>query len=205
MADAPRIVPRIPPLPREEWTDEARAVFGYFEGRTGRENGSRSNLIMTLANHPRFATAYLAFGRMLLEQSSLSDWTRELLTLRVGWLGRCEYEWVNHETPARNAGMTDAQIEAIKAGPEAWTWPGPDRAVLEAIDQLVAGGRIDDATWAALSASYDTHQLMELVFTIGHYQTLAWAADVFGIEVEAAHADNLRQYLENRDAQRAAG
>ena len=199
MADAPRI----PPLPREAWTDEARAVFGYFEGDKAREGGSRSNLIMTLANHPRFAMAYLGFGRMLLEQSSLSDWTRELLTLRVAWLGRCDYEWVNHETPGRTAGMTDEQIAAIKAGPEAWTWPGPDRAVLEAVDQLIAGGRIDDATWATLSDSYDTHQLMELVFTIGHYHTLAWAADVFGIQVDGSHAENLRLYIENRDKQRA--
>ena len=50
--DAP---PRIGNLPREEWTDEAREVFAYWGEPGAWENGSKTNMTMTLANHPPLA------------------------------------------------------------------------------------------------------------------------------------------------------
>ena len=49
--------PLVPMLPREEWTDAARDVFAYWEGDAARENGSRSNTMMTMAQHPALALA----------------------------------------------------------------------------------------------------------------------------------------------------
>jgi hypothetical protein len=85
--------PRIPPLPREEWTDAARDVFAYWEGPAAREHGSRSNTMMTLANHPQLALASLDFGRYLLVQSSLSPREKELVILRVAARYKSTYQW----------------------------------------------------------------------------------------------------------------
>src|SRR5262245_22948225 len=40
---------RIPPITPEEWTDEVRAFFDFVEGPKGRQNGSKLNIILTLA------------------------------------------------------------------------------------------------------------------------------------------------------------
>ena len=42
---------RIPPLPREEWSDEARTMFTLFEGPDAYEAGSKSNVFLTMARH----------------------------------------------------------------------------------------------------------------------------------------------------------
>jgi hypothetical protein len=42
-----------------------------------------------------------------------------------------------------------------------------------------------DATWSALAAELDTQQLMDVVFTVGAYETVAMAFRAFGIELDA--------------------
>src|SRR5439155_1022722 len=61
---------RIPPLPREEWTDEAREVF-YFWGEPGAwENGSKVPKEMVMAQHPKLAMAFHTFGKFVLLESA---------------------------------------------------------------------------------------------------------------------------------------
>ena len=39
---------------------------------------------------------------------------------------------------------------------------------------------VDDGTWTELAESYDVHQLMDIVFTVGGYSTLAMAFNALG-------------------------
>jgi hypothetical protein len=41
------------------------------------------------------------------------------------------------------------------------------------VGELHADARIQDATWARLSANFDTQQLMDIVFAVGCYETCA--------------------------------
>jgi 4-carboxymuconolactone decarboxylase len=103
--------PRIAPLARNEWTDAAREVFGFWEGPEGRANGSRSATMMTLANHPKLAMRVLKLGKYILIDSSLSLRQKELIVLRVSWRYRCDYEWAHHVHSARKLGMTDLEFD----------------------------------------------------------------------------------------------
>lgn len=177
---------RIGNLPREEWTDEAREVFAFWGEPGAWENGSKTNMTMTLAHHPKLANAYHTFGKHLLLASTLPVRPRELVVLRTAWLVKCEYEWHYHVGYGLKAGLTLEEIAAVKDGPQSPIWNGKDkdRAILQACDELYRDSRISDATWAALSLFLDRHQLMDLVFTIGNYVMLSWAVSTFGIPVE---------------------
>lgn len=175
---------RIPPLPRAEWTDAARAVFAFWGEPDAWDNGSKTNLVMVLANHPALAMAYNSFGKHLLVDSSLPVRPRELVVLRVSWRARCEYEWHYHVGYAVTAGMTLAEIAAIGIGPEAPGWGDEDRAVLRAIDELWENSKVSDESWAALSSRFDRHQIMDLLFTIGQYVMLSWAIAALGVQIE---------------------
>ena len=175
---------RIPPLPRDEWTDDARDIFAFWQGPEAWENGSTSALTMTLAQHPDLARNFYPFGKQLLVHSTLPPRQRELATLRIAWLYRCEYEWGHHVARARRAGLSDDEMEAVKGEASNRDWPALDGAVLQAIDELRARNRISDAVWAVLAAHFDKRQLMELVITIGHYVMLSWAIAAWGTELE---------------------
>ncbi len=181
--DAP---PRIGNLPRAQWTDEAREVFAYWGEPDAWENGSKTNMTMTLAQHPKLANAYHTFGKHLLLASTIAVRPRELIVLRTAWHLKCEYEWHYHVTYGLAAGLTIEEIAAVRDGPSAPIWEGKDedRAVLTAVDDLIGNSVLSDETWAELSRFFDTHQKMDLLFTIGNYVMLGWAAASMGIPVD---------------------
>ena len=77
----------------------------------------------------------------------------------------------------------------IAEGPDAPGWSGLDRAMLLAADELIGEGEIADATWQLLAGELGEQQIMDLVFTVGAYETLALAFRSFGIELD----DDLRR------------
>jgi 4-carboxymuconolactone decarboxylase len=175
---------RIPPLPRDQWTDAAREVFAYWGEPGARENGSRTNMQMVLATHPPLAMAFNDFGRHILIENTAPAWARELVTLRIAWLMPSLYEWHYHVGYALNSGMTLEQVADIGVGPDAGSWSELDAAVLRCVDELWASSKVTDPTWATLAAHYTKPQLMDLVFTLGQYVMLGWAASAFGIQLE---------------------
>ncbi|WP_297488348.1 carboxymuconolactone decarboxylase family protein [Acidocella sp.] len=175
---------RIPPLPRAEWTEEARDVFAFWGEPGARENGSAANLSMVLASHPKLATAYNTFGKHLLIASTVPLRPRELIVLRTAWHLQADYEWHYHVGYALKAGMTLAEIAAVKEGPDAANWNEADAATLRAVDEILHAHRISDPTWAVLGRYFDRHQLMDIVFTIGNYAMLSWAIASFGVQLE---------------------
>jgi 4-carboxymuconolactone decarboxylase len=204
MAEQPKR--RIGNLPREEWTDAAREVFAFWGEPNAWEEGSKTNMTMTLANHPALAIAYNTFGKHLLLSSTISVRPRELIVLRAAWLQKCEYEWHYHVGYGLAAGLTMEEIAAIRDGWRSPVWDGKDedRAVLRAVDELVENSRLGDETWELLSRHYDKRQLMDLVFTIGNYVMLGWAVATFGIPVDDG-VDPIGFDLKTRSGKSPAG
>lgn len=183
MADGTK--PRIPLLPREEWTDPAREVFSFWGEPNSWEEGSKTNVMMVMANHPDLGKAYNIWGKHLLMSNTLATRELELIILRVAWKVKSEYEWHNHVGYALNAGLTLEDIAAIKDGPDAGSWSEQDQAVLRSVDELIDAGRLSDSTWATLSKYFDRRQLMDLVFSIGHYVMTSWALSTFDVGLES--------------------
>ncbi len=164
--------PRIPPLPVEQWDaatrDELRALLPAPGGRV-------LNIFATLARHPKLLRRWLVFGNHVLSKSTLPPRDRELLILRTGWNCRSEYEWGQHVLIARRSDLSEEEIQRVRGGPDEAGWSAFDAALLRAADELHADGVVSDATWARLGASYRTEQLLDLLFTVGQYHTVAFA------------------------------
>lgn len=175
---------RITPVPPDAWTEEVLAVFEIVEGPKARERGSRSNVILTLANHPALASRFLAFSHYLQRHSTLPHRLRELVILRVAWRQRCEYERRHHLNLAAYVGVTPAECAAVQGDLDRHAWPEAERLALAAVDQLCADGRVAPQTWDALAALHDKQLLLDLVFTVGGYTTLAWALNTLDVEVD---------------------
>lgn len=184
--------PRILPLPRDNWTSEAREVFAYWEGPMAYEEGSRSNAMLTLAQHPRLAIASQHFGRYVLVDSDLTTRQRELIVLRIAWRYNSAHQWTHHVLSGRKIGMADAEFEALRATGSSSLWTGEEQAMIDAVDQLCEAGQIDDATWTTLARTMSTRELMDLLYAIGMFTMNAWAFNAMGIELEPDVADYSR-------------
>jgi alkylhydroperoxidase family enzyme len=150
------------------------------------EYGTPPNALRTLANHPKLLRRFAVLQSYIRSKTKLSGREKELLTLRTS--ARCHgvYEWGRHEVKARDAGLTDVQIKALRdevaVGPHDWN--SSESALLQATDDLIDDSKISDETWAALSAHYDMQTMMDVVFFVGCYRTLCGATNSFGVHLE---------------------
>jgi 4-carboxymuconolactone decarboxylase len=182
--------PRIPPRPSDDWdeaVDEALAALrppgsNRAPGEPRRERPT-SNILGIFSWHPDLAKAWFTFNNHLFH-STLSKRDRELVTVRIAWLRRGEYEWAQHVRMAKSAGLSDEQVDAIMAGPDSPVWEPRDAALLRSVDEIAADHYVSDQTWKRLAEDFDRQQLMDLVFTIGAYDLLAMAFNTFGLELD---------------------
>ena len=183
---------RIDPLPTSEWPPEMRAAMAAIQPPVPRHpypprDPSRPkglNALGTLAHHPALTQAFNTFNGHVLFATTLSPRQRELLVLRVAALRHSDYEWAQHAVLAGDAGLAPAEVAAIAEGPDAPGLDPLDRLLVRAVDELISVAEISAATWAALGEELDAQQLMDLVFTVGAYETLAMAFRSFGVEID---------------------
>ena len=168
---------RLQPLPADQWDEATRQALSAMRG------ADTNNALSTFAHHPALAKAFLKFNVHLLMSSTLPPRIRELAILRVAHRRGCAYEWSHHVGMAKDEGITDDQIDAVKKGEAADPF---DRAVITAVDELEEYSQMSDQTWAALGERLNDQQRMDFIFTVGCYALLAMAFNTFGVELENA-------------------
>jgi len=187
---------RVDPLPPGEWppgmADAIAALrppnprYPFPSRDPSRPKGL--NALGMLAHNPELTTAYHHFNGHVLFASTITPRQRELLVLRVAVLRDAAYEWAQHAVLAGDAGISEAELEHVRSGPQDGSWSPFEAALLIAADELVRDARLSDDTWASLSAELDTRQLMDVDFTVGAYDLLAMAFRTFDVDLD----DDLR-------------
>jgi 4-carboxymuconolactone decarboxylase len=183
--------PRVSPLLPPDWDPDAEDAVSAFPSARDfvlahhRGGGARGmHGLGVILRHPALAKAFLTFNNHVAVASSISKRIRELLILRISWLRRSEYEFLQHVVLGRNAGLSDAELERVQLGADAPGWDPLDADLVRAVDELHADARIQDMTWTRLSAHFSTTQLMDIVFAVGCYEVLAMVFKTFGAQLE---------------------
>lgn len=177
-------LPRIAPIEPDEIADDAQDFLEFVDGPGGRAAGSKLNIIRTLAHNPELGRRYFQFGVYVLRFSTLDPRIRELATLRTATLYDSEYEWTKHVVTARNVGISDEEIEAVRTGPQWPDWSPLERALLTATDQMIEDNRIEDDVWDAVAKELDHKQQLDFVFTVSSYAMLAMSLNALNVQLE---------------------
>src|SRR6185295_17915017 len=171
---------RIPPLQPREWTPEQRKRFD--PNGTGQR---AANVFVTFVRNPPADRVRGPINQHILNSTTLSVRQRETLLMRIGVLCRSEYEWAAHSRLGRRAGMTDADVARIIAGPGSALESGGgdplEIALIRATDELYRDDRVTDDTWAALAKGLDTKQLLDVLIAIGGYRSTSMAINSAGV------------------------
>ena len=172
--------PRIPPLDPTTLEGEQKEVIDRASG------GRPLNIFLTLGRYPKLLKRYGVFGTHVLRKSSLNPRDREMVILRIGHLCNSGYEFHQHTRIGKEAGLSDAEIEALKEGPGESVWSDTDKILLKATDELHADYFISDATWTQLKQHWSDDQIMDLIFAAGSYVMVSMALNTLGIQIETA-------------------
>ncbi len=170
---------RIPPLPVEAFSAEQAELVGDWK-----------HLVFSrvIINSPRMYRTFVKHLEEMVARTALPPRDRQLICLRMLELCGDVYEVTHHVTISRNAGLTEDEIAAMRAG-TGNCLTAFDRTLLQAVAALQREQYVSDDTWQALALRYTTEQLMEVVFLAGCYLTMAMLTRNFGIELEPGNGE----------------
>ncbi len=178
-----RKVSRLPPLP--EQVDPI--VAQRFADQRAR-GGEPLNLHLTQAHAPHLTKAKSAFVWMLRNETKLGRRLLELTIVRTALIVDCAYELDHHVPMARKAGYTDQQIDALRDWrSQAALFQDKELTLLAFIDQLCAGGEVDDPTYAALAGHFSPQEIVEICYCATSYYANALFVKALRIEIDAPH------------------
>jgi alkylhydroperoxidase family enzyme len=147
--------------------------------------------IMKMVSHasePVFA-GFGQFSGAFYQPSDLDPMLREVAILRVGYLSKSAYEIFHHEGLGRQIGLTEAQIEAIRAGKADPLLSPAQAAVMAFADDIIVNVRAGDATLAAVREHLSDQALVDLILVIGLYMTVSRLLETTGVELDQAPID----------------
>jgi alkylhydroperoxidase family enzyme/mannose-6-phosphate isomerase-like protein (cupin superfamily) len=177
--------PRMLPVPSDRMTADQQSVAARFA------SSAMPNAVATYVHHPVMAERVLPYEQYIANQSTLPPRHRILLALRTAWLTRSAYLWAHGAGAAQRAGFTNDEVRRIAQGPDTAGWDPFEAVVLRTADELHVDSFISDATWRALSARYDTNQLVDTIDSVGAWTLHAGVVNSVGVEIEAGVPDRL--------------
>ena len=167
-------------------------VIHGIDGSTIRhdESAQRGKAALgTLAHHPALAKRWLEYTMQILRSSSLTDRQREILVLRTISLRKSKFQWEEHKTVAARCGLDEDAVARIVSGPDAPDWDPLEGALVRSVDELLYEGCISEPTWSVLTTHFGAQQILDLIFTVGAFETNCWMARSFDLDVDFYEAD----------------
>ena len=132
-----------------------------------------------------FQHATRGFGLYASPERLLDPILRELGQTRAGWLRGSQFVFSQHCKSCRALGMSEERISAIGAWGVADCFTPIERAVLAYTDDLVGnGGRVHDATFAALKAQLGDEEILELTYITCMYEMHATMCRALRLEFD---------------------
>ncbi len=131
---------------------------------------------------PQLGGALQELGAAVRYATALTPRMRELAILIVASHWRSAFERHAHEAVGRAAGLSDAELAAIRDGRALDLHDGLERATVELCHALVAGD-VGDELWASVLEVLDERTVFELSTLVGYYATLALQLRVFRVDV----------------------
>lgn len=126
-----------------------------------------NNLVRMTYRNPEMHRGFASLSGRVHSASHLSARTRELVVLTVANRLGASYELEAHERAARNAGVSDAEIHALRrADPSGFS--KADQAAV-ALAAAVDAASVDDATWGSALEHFSELELVDLVMLAGFY------------------------------------
>lgn len=140
----------------------------------------------------RFALRQPQIGRVVADMvdvavlnGHLDARLREIAILRVGWRIGSVYEWSNHTPIGKRAGLSDADLLAIRTA-DASVLSEADLLAIRVVDEVLDGVSVTPSTLAkARDLLGDGDELIELVAIPGFYRSIGSLLMTFKVPLES--------------------
>lgn len=168
---------RVESLKSEELTADQQRIAKEITSTRARVGGPFAIWLRT----PAIAEAANRLGTTLRHGSNLDKRLFELMVLVIARHWGAQYEWFVHERAARQAGLSDGVISAIREGKSPAFARADEQLVYDVTAELLETRRLTDDTYARALASLGLDLLIEFVSAAGFYTMVAMMLNAFDV------------------------
>ena len=178
---------RIDEVKRENLNERQQQLYDGIM-RT-RPRGSLSGPFSVWINTPEIAEPADRLANCFRVAPKLDKRLIELIILLMCREGTVQYAWSVHEPLARQAGLTQETVDAIRARKRPNFKRDDEGVIYDVVTELLATKRLSPATFERASAALGRDGLIEAVSCAGFYGMIGFVLNAF--EVPPASADVL--------------
>lgn len=171
---------RIPTITREALPAHQQPIYDAIAQSRGRVVGP----FAVLLNSPETAGRVATLGHYLRFESTLKPMIHELAILTVTREFDCQYAWTAHEPLARQAGVRDEAIAALRDRKAPAGLTEEEAAIVRYGQELVRKHQVSEGTFQAALSRLGNQGITELTATMGYYTLLGFALNAFDIQPE---------------------
>ena len=181
-------MPRLSELNTDALNDAQRLVLKSIE------SGPRGSMGLVgpfgiWVRSPTIGQMVQSLGATVRFETSLAEDVKEVAICAVGTHYHAKFEFAAHQRLARQAGVSEAVIEALRLG----TDPQFDSPTLSAsyriARRLLNDHRLDDETYSVGIDVFGENGLIELVNVIGYYCLVSLTLNAFEVPITANMTD----------------
>ncbi|MGO2288024.1 MAG: carboxymuconolactone decarboxylase family protein [Pseudomonas helleri] len=172
---------RLGTLTEAQMDDAQRAVLKEIL------NGPRGNLdgpFLAWIHSPQLASHAQRLGAFCRYSTRLELRLTELAILATAAWWQSQAEWQIHEPIARNAGLCDSVIEALRQQAKPDFAREDESLVYRVGKQLYEHRRVDEVLYAEAVAAFGEPAMVELIGVFGYYALVAMTLNVFAVRRE---------------------
>jgi uncharacterized peroxidase-related enzyme len=125
-----------------------------------------SNILRAMAHRPEAMKDFAALYERLMGPGAVAERLKELVYLAVSSVNECNYCQSHHEATARHTGISDHEIEDVKAETDQ-TFNERERAALRYARELTRTADAEHETRDAIENLFTAEQRVELTMVIG--------------------------------------
>jgi alkylhydroperoxidase family enzyme len=178
---------RLPDVDLTVATDIADVFKRVTESR-----GWVSNLMRALAHAPQALQRYAALGHYGRYGTQLTEVQRELVICAT--VRGVDYGWTHHSNLARQIGVTDAQLSALKEERVPADLGAAERALCEYVFSFTALRGVPDHVLDGLRQHFTPREVVDVALLSSYY--MAAGALIIGLDVELEGPELLATELE---------
>jgi 4-carboxymuconolactone decarboxylase len=181
---------RLEPLRPEAMTEAQRVLYeALLSGKRGSgltaADGSLIGPFNAMLRNPHVGNRVQSLGEALRFETSLSRRVIEIATLVVGAHWRAQFEWWAHERLAKQAGLSEAVIAAIKRGERPALDDASEATAYSVASEMYRTQRLSDATYARAVEHFGQAGVFELLALIGYYTLVSLILNGFNVPLTA--------------------
>jgi 4-carboxymuconolactone decarboxylase len=173
-------VARIPPVTRDDVPDVEKDAYDEFiESRGSRPNVGPYSLLLHM---PEMARRLEALRTYIRGEASVSQRLQELVMITVAREMDCAFIWYAHAAAARQAGIRDDIVDAIRDKKPFPDLTPDEHTVVNFTRELLQNRKVSRSAFDAAITRFGRRGMMTLTNLIACYAVLAYNMNTYELE-----------------------